>query len=320
MANPASLLILGVDVSKAELAIARHDRTETVTITNDRRTIRHWLQRLPGLATIAVEATNTYHLTLLEEACRRGHTLYVVDAYRLSRYRDSVGGRAKTDRTDAQLLVRYLQREHDQLRPWTLPPPAYTTVQRLLRRRATLVKVQTALQQSLADLPGLKSSIDALLARIQRLDRRLQTRLQQALREAGWRADVHRCQAIEGIGPLTAAALTSLFHRGHFQTSDAFIAFLGLDVRVRESGTWRGRRKLTKQGDAECRRLLHNAALAARRSGTWAPFYQRYIDRGLKPTQALVILARKLARIAFALMKNHTDYQPGKQSHACATT
>ncbi|MPQ84684.1 hypothetical protein F0170_12265 [Pseudomonas sp. MAFF 730085] len=31
--------------------------------------------------------------------------------------------------------------------------------------------------------------------------------------------------------------------------------------------------------------------------------------RGLKTTQALVIIARKLARIAFSLMKNLSEYQ-----------
>ena len=35
---------------------------------------------------------------------------------------------------------------------------------------------------------------------------------------------------------------------------------MGMDVRVRESGQWRGRRKLTKKGDPEIRRLLFNAA------------------------------------------------------------
>lgn len=41
--------------------------------------------------------------------------------------------------------------------------------------------------------------------------------------------------------------------RGRFKTSDAFIAFLGMDVRVRDSGGYRGRRKLTKAGDPELR-------------------------------------------------------------------
>lgn len=316
MANPSQLYI-GIDVSKAELTIARSDRAAITTIDNNQQAIRAWLKTLPGTAFIAVEATNTYHLTLLQQARQQGHQLYVVDGYRLNRYRDSVGSRAKTDRSDAALLLRYLQREADQLRPWTEPPAAYTTVQRLLHRRATLVQARTALQQSLADLPELKRSLQALLARIERLDRRIQQRLQQAVRAAGWQADRQRCQAIEGIGPLTAIALTNIYHRGDFKSSDAFIAFIGLDVRVRDSGTQRGRRKLTKQGDPELRRLLYNAAMAARRQPQWANCYQRYIDRGLKPIQVLVILARKLARIAFAIMKQQTDYQP---RGACAMT
>lgn len=312
-----STLFIGIDVSKADLAIARSDATGVVTIENTPTAIRVWLRTLPGPTAIAVEATNTYHLTLLQQARRQGHCLYVIDGYRLNRYRDSVGGRAKTDHSDAELLVRYLQREVDQLRSWTEPPAAYTTVQRLLHRRATLVQAKTTLQQSLGDIPGLKRALQALLRRIDHLDRQIQQRLQQALREAGWHHDRQRCQAIEGIGPLTAAALTSIFHRGAFKNSDAFIAFIGLDVRVRDSGTQRGRRRLTKQGDPELRRLLYNAAMAARRQPSWSAFYQRYIDRGLKPIQVLVILARKLARIAFAIMKQQTDYQP---RGACATT
>lgn len=40
------------------------------------------------------------------------------------------------------------------------------------------------------------------------------------------------------------------------------------------------------------------------------PYYQSYLTRGLKGTQALVILARKLARVMFALMKNQSEYRP----------
>lgn len=45
-----------------------------------------------------------------------------------------------------------------------------------------------------------------------------------------------------------------------------YLAFMGMDVRVRESGQWRGRRKLTKKGDPEVRRLLFNAAMRCTRS------------------------------------------------------
>ncbi|MCP4637952.1 MAG: IS110 family transposase, partial [Methyloversatilis sp.] len=97
-------------------------------------------------------------------------------------------------------------------------------------------------------------------------------------------------------------------------------AFLGLDVTVRQSGTQRGRGVLSKKGDSEMRRLLYNAAMAASRSSTWQSFYQRMLQRGFSRTQALVALARKLARIAFSLMKNASDHVPQQHENACART
>lgn len=320
MAMQVAPILIGVDVSKAELSICRQGRSSVETLANDGPAIQRWLKTLPGCAHIAVEATNTFHLELVERAHALGHGVYVVDGYRLNRYRESVGGRAKTDRTDAGLLLRYLERERGDLRAWEPPPAGYVALHRLLHRRATLVEAQVSLRQSLATLPEFKAATSAVLERMEQLDRLIRRRIVLVLREVGSWADARRCQAIEGIGTLTAAALANAFRRGAFRSSDAFIAFMGLDVRVRESGQHKGRRRLTKQGDPELRRLLHNAAMAASRSPRWQPFYQRYLDRGLKPTQALVILARKLARVAFALMKTQTDYRPMPLSAACGQT
>lgn len=310
MAKHVKPLQIGIDVSKSELWIQQTDGDSAVTLPNEYTAIRPWLRTLPRGSALALEATNTYHLVLAEEAYRLGLSVHLIDGLRLNRYRESVGGRAKTDRTDAQLLRRYLIKEGDELRAWEPPPKAYQQVQRLLRRRAKLVEARKTLLQSLQDIPGLKQPLQSLLLRIKRLEQLLEKRLREQLCEAEWDVPAKRCAAIEGIGPLTAAALTMSFHRGHFRSSDAFIAFLGLDVKVRDSGQQRGRRKLTKQGDPELRRLLHNAAMAAVRSPVWQPVYQRYLDRGLARTQALVAVARKLARIAFALLRSGEIYRP----------
>ncbi len=110
-----------MDVSQAELAIAVAGTPGLTTLANEPQAIRAWLKTLPAPAQLAVEATNIFPLPLIEAAHPLGHTVYVVDGYRLSRYRDSVGERAKTDRCDAQLLARYLVHEHDALRAWTAP-------------------------------------------------------------------------------------------------------------------------------------------------------------------------------------------------------
>lgn len=309
MAMPVVTHRIGVDVGKTELWFSVNGEPAQ-RCPNERPAIRRWLRALDGPADFALEATNDFHLTLALEAYRLGHRVYLLNGYRLNRYRESIGGRAKTDAGDAQLLVRYLAREQADLRPWTPPPEGYQTLQKLLRRRATLVRARVMLEQSLRGVPELQASLKALTRQIARIDATLQRRLRETLGHAGWTAHTRRCQQIEGIGPLTGAALTMAFHRGAFRSSDAFIAFLGLDVRVRDSGQKQGRRKLTKQGDPELRRLLYLAAMQAKSKPAWNAYYQRCIARGLATTQALNALARKLARVAFTLMKNQTDYQP----------
>ncbi len=321
MAMSVQPLLVGVDVSKAELVLCQDLEQSVVVLDNTAEAIGHWLDSLPGgPVCLAVEATNTYHLELVEQAHQRGHTVYIVDGLRLNRYRQSIGGRAKTDASDARLLRRYLEREREDLRPWQPPSKGYRAVQQLLHRRAVLVRAKVALEQSLRELPELRQQAKALSDQFAKLDAALQQRLRELVRACGWQEDVARCQAVEGIGPLTAIAMTMAFQRGHFRSSDAFVAFLGLDVRVRDSGMSRGRRKLTKQGDPELRRLLHLAAMQASRSPAWSAFYQRYLERGLAKTQALVILARKLVRVVFALLKNQSTYQPKVVAGSCHET
>lgn len=310
MAMHVEPLLIGVDVAKAELVVRQSWSSDLVQLANERKAIDGYFKALAGPVCLAVEATNVFHVLLVERAHALGHTVYVIDGLRLKRYRESIGGRAKTDASDAALLLRYLTHERGDLRVWIPPPAGYAALQRLLRRRAVLVQTQTTLRQSLQCLPELKTSTRAMLAKMTHLQHLIDQRVQQALARLGWNVDARRCEGIEGIGPVTAAALTLIFHRGAFKSADAYIAFIGMDVRVRESGTFSGRRKLTKKGDPELRRLLYMAAMTACRSVTWKPFYERAMARGLSRIQALVALGRKLARIAFALLKNQSDYQP----------
>lgn len=316
MANQVRPARVGVDVSLNELVLSI-DGEEPIVLPNTRKAIGGWLRSCAGPLDLALEATGPFHLELSEQAYQRGHRVYLVNGYRLNRYRDSIGGRAKTDREDALLLVRYLQREQQDLRPWTPPLPQQRELQVLLHRRATLVQAKVRIQQSFSGIATLKSSLKTLLKQLARIDLLLQTKIQQTLVQAGWESDLQRCQAIEGIGPLTAAALVMAYRRGEFRDSDAFIAYLGLDVRVRDSGNRRGRRSLTKQGDPELRRLLYLAAMQARRQPAWSGFCKRYTDRGMSAIQVFVILARKLARVAFSLMRHQSDYVPGR---ACIQT
>ena len=309
MAKAVSDITLGVDVAKDELVIFCWEQGDYERVSNDAASIRAWLNRQPGPLRLAVESTSDYHLELVEQALADGHTVYLVNPRQLVHYRESVNLRHKSDPDDAWLLARFLRREGRDLRPLA---PRDRRAQRLwtfIKRRATVVEARKQLQQS---LNGLQLPHRALMTQIQRLLARIDRRIRELIATLGWNAGYCYCQSIPGIGPINAAALVCAFQRGRFTSSNAFIAYLGLDVRRRESGRFKGKRKLTKRGEPELRRLLYCATQAARSLPRFDRYYLAQLDKGRPKTACKVILARKLARIAFALM---TQQQPFRKDH-----
>ncbi|PTT25234.1 transposase [Pseudomonas sp. HMWF021] len=310
MSVSVSKPIVGVDVAKNELVIYQAELDLLETISNDKAAIKKWLKALPAPVDLAIESTNIYHLAFADLAHEAGCTIYMVGGYELSHYRKGVNVRAKTDALDAKLLARYLKNEYEELHPWIPPSPLYRRLLSLFRRRAALVQARVGLVQSWKNEPLLKSAFAEQVASMQRLETLVEKMINEQLKEAGLLAQLTRCTKVEGVGFLTGARLIVAFERGDFRNADAFIAFLGMDLRVSQSGKKDGRRSLTKRGDPEARRLLHNAAISASRTPAWKVFYEEQRARGFSTTQALVILARKLARVVFALLKGQSEYQP----------
>lgn len=311
MAQPVNEFSYGADVDSRFIQIHRYGGSGVEKIENTPRAIRAWLHTIAEPARLAVEATGAYHFELVDQAHAAGLTVYVVNPRSIQQYRESVGQRAKTDRCDAKLIARYMDREHDQLRAYRPLDAGQRRAWQLLKRRAKVVQARQQLRQSLSGLSGLQQPLRALLSRMDQLIRLIEQKVARQLDELGLTELVRCCQSIQGIGPVTAMALVIAFDRGEFKTADAFVAYLGMDVRVRDSGRFVGRRKLTKRGDAECRRLLYMAATTAGRYG-FKTDLERYKARGMSPTQAYVALARRLIRIAFALMKNRTVFDPNQ--------
>ena len=317
MAKRVEKFIVGVDVSKDQLDLHLLVTDQLVSISNNSESIEHWLDSSPGPICLAIEPTNIYHLAIAHAAHARGHEVYLIDPYRLSHYRESVGQRTKADRQDARLLTRYLQREIGELRQWKPLAQGPQRFWHLLKRRAKLVQTITQMKQSLTSLGDLQTDIDALIAQCQLTVKKMDRALLAKAKKLGWQKEVQYCQSIPGVGPLTALAMVATYHRGKFLNVDTFIAFMGMDVRVRDSGHFRGKRKLTKKGEPELRRLLFNAAMRGRCDAHWETYYLTLRERGLSSTAAFVALGRKIARLCFVLLKNKAIFDP-TYAHALA--
>lgn len=304
-------MVYGVDVAKAELVMGHAESAATQSIANTPQAIAAWLAQLGAGSVIAMEASGHYHRLLAHMAHAAGMVVYVLNPQLIKHYGRAVGNRGKTDRLDAQLIARYVRREYPKLRAWAPPAPAVDALSRLLVRRQALVKARQMLAQSLSGVAALKAPRQALLASLRRMLANLELLIRAELGRVPQMAALHRrLMSIVGVGPILAAQLVACFMGLRFARSDCFIAYTGLDPRPDDSGARRGRRRLTKHGPSLLRCLLYNGGMAAARSEVFKPLYRRLRERGLQSTEAIVILARKLARIAFALYQSGATFNP----------
>lgn len=309
-----SPLNFGVDVAMDTLQIASAHSPAELCLANRRSAISTWLAKLPRGSRIAMEATGRHHLLLAELAQAADMIVYVLNPCDLRHYARAVGLRGKTDRVDARLIARYLVREQAERHPYVPPTPVQREIDQLLRRRATLVNTKTRLQLSLHGVAGYAADLRVVLKRLQALIAKFDHRLRQL---ATHQAEAQRrVESVLGIGPLLGVALTNTFQRVPLSNGDAAVAFVGFDPRAKDSGQLIGRRRLSKRGPAELRRLLFNGARSASKTKLWRPLYERYRARGLSTTEATVILARKLVRIAFSIYRHGTTFDPTRLARA----
>jgi transposase len=305
-------LFWGVDVAKAELVVACTSAlTSTLAIRNDATSINAWLQDLTPGAVIAMESTGRYHQLLAQLALAAGMRVYVLNAKDVHFYAKALGKRGKTDNVDAGVIVRYVAEHHQSLHPWQPGTTVQQALWRLLERRAEVVKHRGSLRQTLGDLPELGESFAQLEAQFEAFLQTVDAQIEKLVASDEQLAERRKnLQTISGIGAQASALLAGLFSRLPFANADAVVAYSGLDPRPCDSGTKKGRRRLSKRGSAYLRRMLYLMAFAATRTKAVKPLYQSIKARGFAPTQALVILARKLLRVAFAVWKSGEPFEP----------
>jgi transposase len=305
--------VFGIDVSKACLVIGDYDCAVLRNIDNVPTAIAQWLSSIPVGSIVAMEATGCYHHVLAAMAHAAGMRVFVLNPRALKHYAEAIGQRGKTDPIDTRMIARYAMHEQAKLFAWEPPPAATDTLAQLLQRRQRLVHAMQLLAQSLAGVNALKGAREELLSSIKRMIKNVELLMHAELAHTPPLADLHqRLSSIVGVGFVVATQLVVALTRLRFTRAESFIAYTGLDPRPEDSGQRRGRRRLSKRGPHLLRCLLYNAGMAAAHSKLFKPTYLKLRSRGLRSTEAIVVLARKLARIAYALHRSGETFNPLK--------
>jgi transposase len=308
--------MVGVDVGKAALHFTwmRGPDGETVRqgqVANTPQGIAMLLARTEG--DLLIEPTGRYGLALVQAARAGGREVFLLPTRRARLALQLHSDRAKTDRVDSEGLALCGLYVHD-LRPYPLPSLLVDTVRQLERARALCADQRARLRQQQADLPlaaaALQPLIDATSEQLAAIERTISQAVRQ---DATMTSAVSRLQRVPGIGPVTSTALAVCLTDRQFGSADQFVAYIGLDIQTRRSGSSEGRGHLSKRGDPHLRRLLFTAAMAACRKADdpqWLVRYRHERAKGMSSTAAFNVVARKLARLAWSLVAHGTEYAP----------
>ena len=314
MQTSTEVLNIGADVAKDEVVVACSQGSfPGRNLANKRTALLAFLKSLPAGSRIGMESTGIYHELFANAAYKLGFTVFVLNPKDARHYSKAVGLRGKTDRVDAELIARMIAHEHAKLHAWTPPTPEQREMDRLLKRRAKLSSLRQALGMSLKGLDGFAADLKALRARFDQLIGRIDQRVKALVEESPDRKlHITHLRTINGIGPVVSAAMVNTLERVPLKSADAFVAFTGFDPRPDDSGQHRGKRRLSKRGPAELRRLLYVAAMSAKKTKAWKPLFEHYRAKGLSTTATLVILARRIARTAWSMYTYKTEFDPAR--------
>jgi len=269
---------------------------------------------------------------------------HVADVVIVSPHDTAVGrARAKTDRLDARTLARLLAA--GELDAVWVPDEQTRAMRRRLSQRSQLVRSRTRAKNELhavlirrlkgrppvSDVFGARGrawlaalelpdderdTVSACLRHVDFLDAEVAVVDRAIAAQALGSPDTLRLMTVPGVSVITASTfIAAIGDIRRFPSARQLVGYLGLDPKVRQSGSTPARHgRITKQGSAAVRHVLVEAAwVAIRQPGPLRAFYERV--RARRGAQvAAVATARKMASLFWCLLTRQQDYAFGQPS------
>ena len=303
---------IGIDVSKTQLDLAVHATGQPWQVAYDaagvKRVVKHLRTLAPTL--IVLEATGGLEMRVVSALAAAQLPVAVVNPRQVRAFAHATGTLAKTDRLDAQVLAHFAAAVQPTPRP--LPDVATQQLSAVLTRRKQLVDMMTAESNRLGAQPNpaLRKRVRAHLTWLTKELGRTEKELTQLIQQSPlWRVQDDLLQSAQGVGTVLSQTLLAevpeLGHLNHKQMA----ALIGVAPFNRESGGYRGKRRIWG-GRARVRAVLYMGALVAtRHNPVIKAFYERLLAAGKEKKVALTACMRKLLTILNAMIRDQIKWQ-----------
>ena len=318
MTEPA----LGIDISKLKFNVClinsqgklRHKLFPNTATGFEQ--LRDWLSKQRVECVHAcLEATGTYGDSLSLFLHQGGHTVSVINPAAIKAFAGSRLSRTKTDRVDAELIVRFCLAQAPPI--WTPQPAEVRHLQALVRRLESLIEMRVMEENRLSSIitvDSVRASVEELLTHLNTQIKRTEELIRTHINlHPGLKQQSRLLDSIPGIAETTAALLLSeITDIKQYRSARQVAAYAGLVPRERQSGSSvRGRTRLSKIGNARLRRALYFPAITALRC---SPFFQQWAEglraRGKSKMSVVCAVMRKLVHLAYGVLKSEKPFDP----------
>ena len=311
---------IGIDVSKDSFVSAYPAKSgyTTKTFPNTTSGVRRFIQSLPEECHCVMEATGNYSMLLLYLLQGKGIPVSMENPQKIKHFARAMLSTTKTDEIDAKLIAMYGEKMNPA--PYKIPSDSIIllkqkrTVLRQLKKQLTMM---INLQESMSVLPKQDPTSKASIEQTIKFLRKQISKMEEEITNLSnkeFNRQMTLLTSIKGISNTIASALIVATGGFTFFSSAKQISrFLGLCPTYQQSGTSVNvKGHINRNGDTHLRSQLYIAAVSsiACNAACRAAFLKMK-ERGKCGKVAIIAIANKLIRQAFAVVTNNRPYIDG---------
>ena len=325
------LFSVGVDIAKEKFDVcikqAKEERGSVIkgsksfpnTEVGFKELVQWIMKRTKDTSSLifVMEATGVYYENLAYYLHSLGFNVSVELANKVKHYFKSLNVKTKTDKKDASILAQMgLERK---LTLWQPMSPIYRELRDVSRLKFAFKKDLNALKNQLSAMESAHQKYEKVISlqkeqiafyekSIAELDRELE---QVAQKDPELYQKIIKICTIKGLKFNTVVAViceTNGFLL--FENMRQLVSYSGFDVKLDESGKYKGKTRISKKGNARIREVLYMPALSAiQHNKPIAELHKRICEKN--PTakmKGVVAGMRKLLILIYVLWKKNEVY------------
>lgn len=311
---------VGSDVSKAKIDFAFMAENKDVLgqycIENTVKSLMKFFKKytVDQEFLVVCESTGSYHHRLMFVMEELSIPYSVVNPMRIHNHRKSLLKSAKTDPADARLIADFAvmhkpeeTKLNSKLMIWS--QSVLKAIDDLNHELSAMTNRLEALDQSPYASKEVKTVIKKSISFFEKQIKHLENQLKERM-NAEMKYELELLMDIPGVGVRLASTILAFLGRFEsFESSKQVISYIGTDPAPRESGVFKGKRKISKRGNRYIRHMLYMPSIAASRyNKSCTELANRMRAKGKHGKQVYIAVGNKLMRQIFAVLKHNEPW------------